>query len=565
MSTLSCTLLQSCLWLTLVATALAAKISPIVIPPSGYWDGDDGQWSSFFVQVGTPGQLLRLLPGTSVEASTIFWVVRSEGCEAVNPTLSNCANARGGIFQHNTSTTWSTQGLANGEDGAIYTLVTVEESKIGLSGNGSYGYDTVSLGVGKSGLPTLNNTLIAEIWTDDFFLGVLPLSPLPFNFTNGFNTPIPSMLGQLRNTSQVPSLSWAYTAGAYYRDSSTNKFGSLTLGGYDASRFVANNVSFSFGSDFTRDLLLKLTSITYNTVSSTPLLTTSVNVYIDSLVTELWLPTSVCDAFAKAFNLTYNSGANRYLLDDKTHNALLASNPTFSFALSNGTQSVTIALPYASFDLNLTAPIVGNTTHTFPIRRGQNESQYVLGRTFLQEAYIIADYEKQKFSVNQAVFPSTSVSQNIVSIDYSTDGQTSSSKSGLSGGAIAGIVIGAVAAILLLVALFFLLRRRRRARRAREIEPQEIASKSMTELDGDKSAIREMDGTTQHKAKVAPGLGAHELGHDPRYELENDNRFEMAHEQRYEMAGQHKYELGSGAPVHELPEGREAAVELPAP
>ena len=45
-----------------------ALINPVNVPPSLYWDGIDGAWSTFHVQVGTPGQLLRLLPGTSASA-----------------------------------------------------------------------------------------------------------------------------------------------------------------------------------------------------------------------------------------------------------------------------------------------------------------------------------------------------------------------------------------------------------------------------------------------------------------------------------------------------------------
>ena len=43
--------------------------SPINVPPSLFWDGNDGSWSTFHVQVGTPGQAVRLLPGTSASAS----------------------------------------------------------------------------------------------------------------------------------------------------------------------------------------------------------------------------------------------------------------------------------------------------------------------------------------------------------------------------------------------------------------------------------------------------------------------------------------------------------------
>lgn len=39
-------------------------------------------------------------------------------------------------------------------------------------------------------------------------------------------------------------------------------FGSLTLGGFDAARFVPNNVSFQLAPDISRDLVVGLQSIT---------------------------------------------------------------------------------------------------------------------------------------------------------------------------------------------------------------------------------------------------------------------------------------------------------------
>jgi hypothetical protein len=42
---------------------------PLNVPPSLFWDGIDGRWSTFHVSVGTPGQAVRLLPGTSATAS----------------------------------------------------------------------------------------------------------------------------------------------------------------------------------------------------------------------------------------------------------------------------------------------------------------------------------------------------------------------------------------------------------------------------------------------------------------------------------------------------------------
>lgn len=69
------------------------------------------------------------------------------GCSAVNPNLPNCVDRRGGLFYSNDSETWSTEGLQNGADGAIYSLNTFAESLLNRQGNGSYGYDAITLGL----------------------------------------------------------------------------------------------------------------------------------------------------------------------------------------------------------------------------------------------------------------------------------------------------------------------------------------------------------------------------------------------------------------------------------
>jgi hypothetical protein len=64
-------------------------------------------------------------------------------------------------------------------------------------------------------------------------------------------------------------------------------------------------------------------------------------------------------------------------------------NPSITFKLGYeiyGGQSINIVLPYAAFNLQASYPIYSNATNYFPIRRASNDTQYVIGRTFLQEA-----------------------------------------------------------------------------------------------------------------------------------------------------------------------------------
>lgn len=397
------------------------------------------------------------------------------------------------------------------------------EGYLGLTGNAYYGFDTINLGLTGSGLPTVQGQVIAGFGTNDFWLGNLGLSPYPFNFTD-LDDPQPSLLSTLQNQSLIPSLSWAYTAGAQYK--SPPVLGSLTLGGYDTTRFTPNNVSFPFGADFSRDLLVKLRSISYDTFGSPPLLASEIDIFLDSAVTQMWLPVGVCQQFEKAFNLTWNATAELYLLDEDTHSALLSRNPIFTFTIANGSNSadgtVDIVFPYSAFDLNITQPYVNTETRYFPLKQAQNSSQFVLGRVFLQEAYLVADYGHRNFSVSQALFPQTNIEQNIVAIHTPGYKTGDDRHDGLGGGAVAGIVVAAVVVLLSIIAATIWLKRRstRNVKISTEQtqldtdEKDNAATQAISELDHGDTAVQEVDGWHGYKPELEVNDGSsgrHEL------------------------------------------------------
>ena len=305
--------------------------------------------------------------------------------------------------------------------------------------------------------------------------------------------------------------------------------GSLTLGGYDASRSLSNNVSFLFGQDLSRDLLLNLHSISYDTVGKAPLYADNggINVFIDSMVTQLWLPLDICQAFERAFDLTWNDTAGLYLINDSVHDALQAQNPTFTFTLGNvggSGDTVDIALPYAAFDLNAARPLVDSffSQRYFPLKQAQNSTQYTLGRVFLQEAYIIADYERHNFSISQALFPASG--QDIVAIKAPESGGNEVVRSSISKGAIAGIVVAALAMLVFAIATYYWLRRRRarRSEAARANEHSNIEKLDRVddkhdlpaELNQEDAAIRELHG----RSALPPELATIET-HRMKFEL----------------------------------------------
>ena len=242
-------------------------------------DGNDGPWSTFAFQVGTPFQAVRLLPSSSGNA---VWVVLSQGCVAGYP--SNCGDLRGPLFSINKSSTWSDLG--------IFELGLQQESLLGYAGNAQFGFDTVNLSWSGDGLPTLTHQIVGAFITKDFYLGVMGLNPHSVNLTDCSHSH-PSLLTALKSESKIPSASWAYTAGSYNQVPKVS--GSLTLGGYNTSRSVSANTSFSFGQ-FSRDIPVKIQSILTD-AAPVSLLSSPIYAFIDSLVPHIWLPMDTCRAF----------------------------------------------------------------------------------------------------------------------------------------------------------------------------------------------------------------------------------------------------------------------------
>ena len=325
--------------------------------------------------------------------------------------------------------------------------------------------------------------------------------------------------------------------------------GSLVLGGYDESLFTPNSKSFNFANDNIRNLVVGIQSIT-TTAQNGPktavsLLSKSILSLIDGGVSHIWLPLESCQAFEEEFGLIFDPNTELYLVNDTLHSSLLARNASITFSLSNdmdNVDTINITLPYASFDLELTPdyPGIKNTTRYFPIRRTANDSQNTLGRTFLQEAYLIADYERSTFSVSPCIF-SEGQQSNIQAIypvpAHSTSPTTppSPGQSTLTTSAITGIAVGTMIAGLCLLAGVLLGIRISRKRRMsgqgeldipaelhdsdvdnKQLEVTELCESSAVtpelpdpeapqrELEEDTKARQELQGSTAHYELEAP-------------------------------------------------------------
>ena len=131
-----------------------------------------------------------------------------------------------------------------------------------------------------------------------------------------------------------------------------------------ARRFVVSLVSASF----------------YETTSSSE---SPVSMFIDSTIPFIYLPLDMCKEFEDAFGLTWNATSQLYTIDDPSS----AKDTNVTLQIANELdQRVNISIPFAAFNLTATYPLSENPVAYFPLRQAENETQYTLGRVFLQES-----------------------------------------------------------------------------------------------------------------------------------------------------------------------------------
>ncbi|KAJ4358147.1 uncharacterized protein N0V89_002726 [Didymosphaeria variabile] len=518
-------------------------------------DGKEGPWSSFRIQAGTPAQQFRVLPAHDQSTT---WLVLSEACSNND---QDCAEDRGRLYARDNSSTWQEKNF--------YGLEPWLERRVGQDGDGLYGWDDITLGWAGDNMPTLKNQSVAGIVTDSFWLGSLSLNPRPVNFTD-YNTPIPSLMQNLRNKTDdpIPSLSWSYTAGAY--NQAPKVLGSLVLGGYDSTRFRPNAVTFPFGSDQSFDFQVAVQSIA-TTLADDPLLDTGIIAYVSTLVPDIWLPESVCEKFEKAFNLTWDNATALYLMSTSLHQTLLEQDPSVTFTIGPEVSGggVTINMPYFNFYLTASTELTNASSSKmyFPLKRAANDSQYVLGRAFLQSAHLSADYERNTFNLSQALYPSSSTAEEIVAVlppleettpgagspgnpgtGNNSGGSGSHSDKSMSTGAIAGISVGLAVLVGVIAAVAFIMYRRRKAKPSKhELADTDVMHHATHEVSGEQLKV-EMGGGMSHEIAGDMDPKAELSSYGPQKPVEAEGNSERIYEMQgddpspAEMSGENVYQ-----------------------
>ncbi|KAF3908986.1 hypothetical protein ABW20_dc0108158 [Dactylellina cionopaga] len=460
------------------------------------WEGNDGNWGTFWMHVGTPSQVVRVLPATTWQET---WVIDTEACRGSTP--EQCNDLRGKTYNVNSSSTWSDQGL----------FKTDLAKDLGYNAIGDYGMDKLGLTNADSGV-TLEDQVVVTTTSNQWYIGLFGLGNQPTNFSD-FNNPQPSFLTSLYNKGLIPSLSWGYQVGAEYRGKTSSA--SVIFGGYDDSRYIDNSVIFTQSNDFSFPFVVSLSSIAVSGIyvggqqGKAELLDSSwlrqsdnQLISIDSVTPYLWLTNETCAIFESALNITYNEDAELYLLTDEHHDQLLDLNPTFTFTMSDTSQndtSLVITVPYSAFSLQAKGKeILGadGKFWYFPIKRLPEGGNPRLGRAFMQEIYLFAEYHFNTFRVFQADWSNRDA--NIIT--HLPVKLVADNKQGKSTpiGAIVGGVVGGVVVIAAIVGGWLWYRRRQK--KTHQPTPDPVTG-----------FIPEIDGTATGKGT---GKTANELGGD---------------------------------------------------
>ncbi|KAH6894658.1 aspartic peptidase domain-containing protein [Thelonectria olida] len=301
--------------------------------------------------------------------------------------------------------------------------------------------------------------------------------------------------------------------------------GSLWFGGYDQNRIIGDILSLSGGPrdgitlwDIGIDVIGSKSPFDFE--SNDDLLATGnscigsgLDVSIDGCSPYMTLPRSTCANIAANLPVRFDEDLGLYLWNttsDKYNEIITSATAlTFSFISSSNTDPVKIRVPFMHLNLTLSAPLLDIPTPYFPCHVN-GKGEYVLGRVFLQDAFIGANWhpDANTWWLAQAPGRSIQATSNIGGNDWkaswsgvwddesepsntptsdSTNKETNKEgeESGMSTGAKAGIAIGAVGALLAVVlGAFFWFRRRNQTRASQTVQttPSEATSPMPSKL-----------------------------------------------------------------------------------
>lgn len=169
----------------------------------------------------------------------------------------------------------------------------------------------------------------------------------------------------------------------------------ITLRDVSIDVVVGKNSPFEFGGDSKEGLLAKGNA----TIGS------GLQVLVDGCSPYLTLPASTCESIAAHLLIYLYEDLGLYLWNtssDKYRRVVSsASALSFSFIADSNTDPVKIRVPFMHLNLTLEAPLSDVPKAYFPCY-ANGAGQYTLGRAFLQDAFIGANWKVGKWWMAQA-------------------------------------------------------------------------------------------------------------------------------------------------------------------
>ena len=303
--------------------------------------------------------------------------------------------SRGGVFRYNDSSTWHSSGQHEID---IFPALGIKKTFL-------FGTDTVGPGVEPHVSRMSNQTVAGMKAPASSYTGAVGISPKSLNLT-GDDPMVPTFFESLRSSTRIAGRSWSYTAGIVNRKSTSMTdylhhtvadytaigkiLGSLILGGYDASRMdetKSKPLSFKMTNETLREISVGLHGIGIfegpAAALSAEVLKDPVTITVEPVISRIWLPINVCQAFEKSFGLSWNETSQLYYINGTQHASLLARNITITFVIGDTTlrgRTIGISIDYADFVLNAVHPLTDRPSRYFPVQRGYSNNQIVLGR-----------------------------------------------------------------------------------------------------------------------------------------------------------------------------------------
>ncbi|KAK8015142.1 hypothetical protein PG990_008438 [Apiospora arundinis] len=412
-------------YLLLMPAVLADK-DPIGVPWSAKTYGPDGPWPAVEIALGG-NQHISLYPGN--EYATVL--IPTDYC-SYNMSIACQASSAGLYTKVGTSSP-----IKVGGDTDYMRGLPVKGEKM------EYWMDEVDL-LDGSGIVTPNVSLnLANRSFSSYPNGNLyPLSvgclglgaPDRVNqsFSRGALPPINASLipGNLYERGKIESNSF----GMHIGSANPKMPGSLYFGGYDQNRIVGDVLTSTESTH--REIPLKDIAIKVIDGASpwsfgasqegllaqgnSSIGSRGIQVQVDGCSPYLTLPKSTCDAIAQHLPVTYDAGLGLYTWNtgDAKYSQIVgsASALVFTFLGSTNTDKKAIAVPFRHLNLTLDRPLVdGAPRPYFPCFTGSDAS-YALGRAFLQDAFLGANWGARTWFLAQAPGPNVPSSK-IVKFD----------------------------------------------------------------------------------------------------------------------------------------------------